>query len=291
MGKKGFYHLFSDGFRTDALFEDRQAFISGMNIVALCSLKCAVDILAFCLMDNHFHFILYGTLEECLIFRDRFIHKYGIWYSNRYSGKKLEEIDIDIKAMEDERYILTSIAYALRNGIAAGFCYCVEDYPWSSAGLYFRSPEKMNEIIAGCSKISDLSFRERCRRFSTQMDLPEDWKVTPAGFIWPGNYIDYRLVEKLFRTAKSFTFFMGQGKEEEINRSLGFEDSVRLPDIELREKAVLRCMRMFGTTNLRRLDAQKRIRLGKELRKECRCSIKQIGRIIHLDPIYLKELV
>lgn len=84
---------------------------------------------------------------------------------------------------------------------------------------------------------------------------------------------------------------MGQGKEEEINRSLGFEDSVRLPDIELREKAVLRCMRMFGTTNLRRLDAQKRIRLGKELRKECRCSIKQIGRIIHLDPIYLKELV
>ena len=38
MEKRGFYHLFSDGFRTDVLFEDKQAFIAGMNIVALCFL-------------------------------------------------------------------------------------------------------------------------------------------------------------------------------------------------------------------------------------------------------------
>ena len=86
----------------------------------VCFLKCKVVIPAFCLMDNHVHFVLYGTLKECCEFRDRFAHKYSLWYYNRYSCRRSEPIDFDIKLMEDEKYILNSIAYVLRNGIAAG---------------------------------------------------------------------------------------------------------------------------------------------------------------------------
>ena len=275
MGKKGFYHLFSDGFRTDVLFEDKPAFIAAMNIVAICFFRCKVSILAFCLMDNHVHFILYGTLDECLQFRDKFLHKYAIWHSRRYSGKKLESIEFDIKHMEDERYILTSIAYVLRNCIAAGFRYCAIDYLWSSASLYFRDTESLRNFTAGWQRLSEISVKERNRRLQTQMDLPSDWLITPDGYIWPGSYIDYKHVERLFKTPKSFTFFMGQGKEEEINKSLGMEASVQIPDMELREKATVHCLRMFKTTNMRRLDATRRIELAKILRKEYKCSIKQ----------------
>lgn len=291
MEKRGFYHLFSDGFRTDVLFEDKQAFIAGMNIVALCFLKCNIDILAFCLMDNHVHFILYGTFDECMSFRDRFMHKYAIWYSNRYSGKILEKMDFDIKLMEDEKYILNSIAYALRNGIAAGYCYCAEDYPWSSGGLYFRMPERITEMTSGWKQISEIKVRDIRRIFQTKADIPAEWKITPEGYIWPGNYIDFKMVEKLYRTPKSFTFFMGQSKEDEINRSLGISECIALPDMELRAKAVTHCLQRFNTTNLRKLNAQQRILLGKELRKTYRCSAKQIARIIHLDPQYVKELI
>ena len=288
MGRKGFYHLFSDGFRTDVLFEDKPAFIAAMNIVAVCCFRCKVTILAFCLMDNHVHFILYGTLDECLQFRDKFLHKYAIWHSRRYSEKSLERIDFDIKHMEDERYILTSITYVLKNCIAAGFRYCVIDYPWSSAGIYFRDPESMKYLWP---RLSDMSVKERYRKLQTQMDLPLDWIITPDGYVWPGSYIDYRHVERLFKTPKSFTFFMGQGKEEEINKSLGMDTTVQIPDIELREKATLQCLKMFKTTNMRRLDALKRIELAKLLRNEYKCSAKQIARIVHLDSQYIKELV
>ena len=291
MGKKGFYHLFSDGFRTDVLFEDKPAFVAAMNIIAICCFRCKVTILAFCLMDNHVHFILYGTLEECLMFRDRFLHKYAIWYSNRHSGKTLEPIVFDIKLMEDERYILTSIAYVLRNCIAAGFRYCVIDYLWSSSGIYFRNPESMKQLTGGWLRLSDLSVRERYRRLQTQMDVPQDWLMTPDGYVWPGSYIDYKQVEQLFKTPKSFTYFMGQGKEEEINKSLGMETSVLIPEIELREKAAAHSLRMFKTINTRRLDVPKRIELAKVLRKEYKCSAKQIARIVHLDPQFIKELV
>ena len=291
MGKKGFYHLFSDGFRTDVLFEDKKAFIAGMNIVALCFIKCQVSILAFCLMDNHVHFILYGTLEECEKFRDKFLQRYGIWYSNRYSSKILETIDFDIKLMEDERYILNSIAYVLRNCIAAGYGYCVYDYPWSSGGLYFRHPDIMRAMTAGWKSVSDLSLREQFRCFQTQVHLPTEWKVTPDGYLWPGNYIDFMHVEKLYKTAKSFTYFMGQGKEEDINRSLGIDTAAELPEIELRENAARLCLKMFKTSNTRMLDVTKRLVLGKELRRMYRCSVKQIARIIHLDPKFTKELL
>ena len=291
MGNKGFYHLFSDGFRTEVLFEDKQSFISGMNITALCFLKCHVKILAFCLMDNHIHFILYGTMDDCKHFMNKFIHRYGIWYSNRYSGKKSETIDFDIKIIEDEKYLLNSISYVLRNSIAAGYSFCVEDYQWSSGGLYFRMPERLNNSTSGWKKTSDISLREQRRIFQTQDELPSEWKITPEGYIWPGNYVDYKEVEKLFRTPKSFIYFMGHSKEEDINIILGINESVFLPDMELREKAVTHCFILFQTTNLRCLDAQRRIRLAKELRKEYRCSAKQIARIIHLDPRFIKELV
>ena len=80
-------------------------------------------------------------------------------------------------------------------------------------------------------------------------------------------------------------------EEDEINRSLGISECIALPDMELREKTVTLCLRMFNTTDLRRLDVQKRITLGKELRRHYRCSAKQIARIIHLAPQYVKELV
>ena len=149
----------------------------------------------------------------------------------------------------------------------------------------------MDSVSSHWTKVSDLSYRQKREMLKTNMEVPGDWKVTPEGFLWPGNYVDHQVVEKLFRTPKSFAFFMGQSKEEEIGMSLGAREHVALPDMELREKAVAHSRRMFRTSNLRELDADRRMRLAKTLRKEYRCSYKQIARIIHLDQKYLKELL
>lgn len=291
MGKKGFYHLFSDGFRTDVLFQDKIAFIAGMNIIAQSYLCSNVKILAFILMDNHVHFILYGTIEDCIHFKDKFYHKFAIWYSNHNKGRILNVLEFDIKELTDERYLLNSIAYVLRNGIAAGFAYCPDDYKWSSAGLYFRSPEKLETITSGWSSISELSIRAIRRVMHSHTEIPSNWKITSEGFIWPGNYVDYKMVESLYHTPKSFAFFMGQSKEEDINKSLGMVSKVALPDIELREKAVELSMKMFKTSYVRKLSVPDRLSLAKELRRMYRCSAKQIARVVHLEEMYVKELI
>lgn len=287
--KRGYYHLFSDGFRTDFLFEDKQAFVAGMNIVALSFLRCDVDILAFVLMDNHVHFILCCTESECLRFKNSFIHKYGLWYTNRYFDRCTEKLYFDIKHIEDDRYLLNSIAYVLRNGIAAGYYYCAEDYLWSSAGLYFRMPERLRMMSSGWKSVQDMTTMECRRILQTRLLVPSVWKIVSEGFVWPGSYVNFRLVEELYKTPKSFAYFMGQSKEEDINKSLGINELIPLPDMELREKTLIHSRRLFHTTDLRRLDVPSRLLLAKELRKEYRCSLKQIARMIHLDPRYMKE--
>ena len=82
-----------------------------------------------------------------------------------------------------------------------------------------------------------------------------------------------------------------EGKEDEINRSLGIVHSVAMPDMELRAKAIEHCVRQFHSTNLRGLSVPQRLALAKTLRKEYMCSVKQIARIVHLDPKYIKELL
>ena len=84
---------------------------------------------------------------------------------------------------------------------------------------------------------------------------------------------------------------MGQSKEDEINKSLGMHDSVSLPDIELRAKAVEHSMNLFGSASLRSLSIPQRLSLAKDLRKTYRCSPKQIARIVHLNQIYIKEFL
>ena len=36
------------------------------------------------------------------------------------------------------------------------------------------------------------------------------------GIVYPGEYIPYKSVERIFKTAKSFSFFMNRTKEEDI---------------------------------------------------------------------------
>ena len=57
---KGYYHVCSHGLEKNDIFKTQADFIAGMNDVAICIIGFDVKILCFCLMSNHFHFVLYG---------------------------------------------------------------------------------------------------------------------------------------------------------------------------------------------------------------------------------------
>ena len=59
-----YFHLCSKGWEEDLIFSCREEFIHGMNMVACSVDRLGVRLLAFCLMNNHFHFILGEEIDK-----------------------------------------------------------------------------------------------------------------------------------------------------------------------------------------------------------------------------------
>ena len=63
-----YYHVYTKGLDSDIIFRDDEDYIAGMNIVAITHFKGSVKILAFVLMSNHFHFVIYGNRVSVIQF-------------------------------------------------------------------------------------------------------------------------------------------------------------------------------------------------------------------------------
>ena len=59
------WHFYSYGDSVDLIFHDEADFRAGMNRINSVLQGYDVKILAFVLMDTHFHFVLYGEFGSC----------------------------------------------------------------------------------------------------------------------------------------------------------------------------------------------------------------------------------
>ena len=122
-------------------FREEEDFKYGMNFIAAQAVFSAVTILAFILMSNHVHFILYGTREEVLAFINGFKtrharylqHKYGVREALRRNGVDIREIQEDDEALE------RAIAYVQMNCVAANICSHPVQYPWGTGDTFFNA--------------------------------------------------------------------------------------------------------------------------------------------------------
>lgn len=272
---KDIYHVCSEGLKTRALFKNNEEFIYGMNAAALCRLSSQTDILCFCLMDNHVHFILNSTYEECR----KFIIKYKHLLAIRNRELK-EDIKISIKPANNHNHTLNAIAYVIRNPIAAGYQYMPDSYPWSSSGLYFKSDPHLGGYT---EKVSDMTLRQVQQTLHTRQRVPGDWTLNRNGMIWPGHYVDYESVNRLFRSPKRFLYYMSVTQDTILMEPTFEENPAILRDKELREMASVLSEKTFGISDINSLNGESRLSLAKILRRQCGCTNRQLARTLHLE--------
>ena len=133
------WHFSTDGKAVDVIFYDDDDFISGMNRIYVTLKSYRIVILAFSLMDNHLHFVLYGDFDEC----NRFMHDYVRRTSRHIAithgdNHRMEGVPIDYQIVNTDAYLKTVICYTIKNAPSAGIPFNAWDYPWSSGPLYFR---------------------------------------------------------------------------------------------------------------------------------------------------------
>ena len=277
---KGYYHVSSKALMKNDIFLTREDFVTGMNDVALCLLRYDVRILCFCLMSNHFHFVLKGSYQMCYAFACEFKRMCAIRMRDR-SGEisGLKDIDIRLDLLDTEEYLENAIAYVLRNPLAARIIMMPYFYEWSSSASYFRGPLKEYGI-----PVNTLSLRKRRELLRTRHpEVPDSYMLNHQGFICPSCYVAVEEVEKIFRHPSRLMVALAKKLENEFEVASGAADRIVMLDSELKTQVLELIEKEFGVSSLAQLSAEDRLRLCRLMRKNFNSPVKQIARVLRLS--------
>lgn len=286
-----YFHCATKGFDHCILFADSREFIAGMNRIALCTAKLKetfpVIVVAFCLMDNHIHVILYGSREACLRWMALYHKLTMMWQHSHRETAPVDELwEYDAWQVYDEEDLKQKIAYVFRNPMVARMAFTPQGYRWSSARLVFSD---YGVLPAGARLIGELSSYELRNAFESKIKLPEEWLLLQDGLIWPGSYTDFKRVERLFGHPRGYMFFLNQNVETEINQQM-YGETISLPDQDVVQIARELARELFGVDEIARLDVSERIQLCRSVKKEARASLKQLARVSHLPLVELRKI-
>lgn len=288
------WHFNTDGNEVDEMFIDEEDFKNGMNRIFVTKQDKEIAVLSFSLMDTHVHFVLYGEFDECNAFMFEYVKRTSFYISNKYGERhKLRNLSIHHQKIDTDFYLKTVICYTIKNPPVGGIAFNAYDYPWSSGALYFRkkgfwtSPEWIYKINCDGTELSPneiKSLLKTHKRFLPKVHIID-------GVIIPGDYVEYEIVEKLFKTCKGFNYFMCRSREEDVESRGGNISHLSLPMVEMRGHRDDICKELFGKEGIRTLTTSQRIRLAKTLKARYNSSLKQIIRLSGLIYSEVKDLI
>lgn len=287
---EGYYHICTDGNAISWMFQDDEDFIAGINRIALCILKNYVEVIAFILMDNHVHFVLYGTALQCKKFINSYKMLTGKWIHNKYGLKDyLRLLPTEMISISDEETLLNTLAYIDRNSIVAGYRYMPSQYPWGSARYMFR--DKEHEYQQESKPLAQFPLSKQRTLLKTRTKVPGEWHVDSRGMISPHSFMDLSKIEHIFRTSTRYSYFLAKKLEGHVEMQLAKSRKVFIPDKELRQIVRKIAHDTFRTEDVRTLDVKSRLAIAKRLRYDYASTLKQISRMVCLDDDLLKGFV
>ncbi len=134
----GIYHVFNRGNDRRQLFGDHSDFKDFLDRILGLKVELSVEVIHYCLMNNHFHLLLRVSKGCDLI---KFMHRLQLGYA-RYFKKKycfvghVFQERFRSPLINEESYYLQCGRYIERNPLKVGMVKVAWEYKWSSAGFY-----------------------------------------------------------------------------------------------------------------------------------------------------------
>ena len=193
----GYYHVMARGAGKQILFEDKWDYKRYLDKLSECKKSGNIQLVAYCLMNNHVHLLMYAEDTQTLSNTMRKIGtSYAAFYNKKYdhSGNVFEGRFLS-KTIETEASLLNCLRYIHNNPVKANFAER-DKYPWSSYADYING----NGITDTGLVLSIIGGKEYFESFSTGPDNTEDsiWDVDDTVTIKNGNEIIKDYLENQF---------------------------------------------------------------------------------------------
>ena len=292
MDTTGYFHICTEGRKLSWMFQDDDDFIAGINRIGLCYLKTGVIVMAYVLMDNHVHFVLYGTMLQCKQFINTYKRLTGIWILNKYGIRDyLRLLPTEIIRIESEESLLNTIAYLDRNPLMAGYKYMHGEYPWGSSRYAFKDISTLTLSKDGFKPISTLTRRKQRELLNSKVLFPDEWLINDSGMRHPLSFLNTNKLEACYKSPMRYSYFLAKKLEGIVEQELEHSRKLFIPDKDLRPIVAEIVRSNFGNKTLQQLDVNERLFIAKKLRHNYASTIKQISRMIHLEPSVLEGFI
>ena len=276
-----FFHLHTEPLTSDMIFKQEVEYLIALLYVAVAAWAAGVQVVAYALMSNHFHFILQGTEAQCLEFWGRFERRLSLYFIRHGRSNVLKSIPTPkptpittLKQFRDE------VVYVIRNPFVVQKGINPLAYEWCSGFLYFNPTLSWMRPRPA----SSLSCREKAKLLkSNDLRMPESLSFVD-GHVFPPSFVNYRLVESLFDNARAFVLHVFKNVESQVETALRFGEKPFLGDDELFPVVMGLCRKEFGTQGTYDLTEEQRYALARRLKDDYYASNGQIARLTHLPP-------
>lgn len=190
--EQGDWHVTARGARRLFLFHDAADFRTFYAMLGESCLDAEVELIADCLLSNHFHLGLSGSGRSITRCMQRLNRSYSGYHNDRYdlSGHAFEQTYYRDDIPSD--FLLKRVVrYIHLNPVRAGLSAAAEDYPWSSyRRLIFAQEESLGpserrllNLFGEGRRIAQESYRDFVEKDLLRRIAPLAGK-TPAWEIW-----------------------------------------------------------------------------------------------------------
>ena len=150
--KTNFHHVMVQGINKEYIFKDEEHIIAYKNIILNKLKDSNITILAYCIMNNHAHFLIHNESSENL---SKFMQKINTSYSHFYNTKhkRVGYVFRDRFRSQDilnQKQLYTCLNYIHNNPIKAKIVKNLYDYKYSS---YIEFLEKKEIITQNSIKL------------------------------------------------------------------------------------------------------------------------------------------
>lgn len=178
-----YYHIYNRGINSDVLFSETGNYEYFLKLYDT-HINPIADTFAWCLMKNHFHFLVRIkekqeiTSEKKIIPSQAFSNLFNAYtksYNNKYSRHgALFERPFRRKLVSNNKYFQNLILYIHNNPVHHNICEHPIEYPWSSyLTCVSDKPTKLkrNEVVANFGDTENFKYVHELKRNDIPIDL------------------------------------------------------------------------------------------------------------------------